>query len=172
MLNNHTYIGKISYQGQIYKGEHQGIIDRKLWEACQEIMKEGAPMADCSHKLENLAPLKGILRCEHRGGAMTPSYTRNRGRKYHYNTCVHTMKHPESECPIRQVPGGDIEHQVLERLKTMLTAPENHHQRGQGHQDDAQAGHGDLRARILAGGHAWGMPAPDAAPAGERDGLS
>ena len=124
MLNNHTYIGEISYQGQIYKGEHQGIIDRKLWEACQEIMKEGAPMADCSHKLENLAPLKGILRCGHCGGAMTPSYTWNRGRKYHYYTCVHTMKHPESECPIRQVPGGDIEHQVLERLKTVLTAPE------------------------------------------------
>ena len=124
MLNNHTYIGEISYQGQIYKGEHQGIIDRKLWESCQEIMKEDAPMADCSHKLENLAPLKSILRCGHCGGAMTPSYTRNRGRKYHYNTCVHTMKHPESECPIRQVPGGDIEHQVLERLKTVLTAPE------------------------------------------------
>ena len=124
MLNNHTYIGEVSYQGKIYKGEHQGVIDHKLWDTCQEIMKAGAPLADNTHNLENLAPLKGILRCGHCGGAMTPSYTRNRGRKYHYYNCVHTMKHPDSECPIRQVPGGDIEHQVLEQLRNVLTAPE------------------------------------------------
>jgi site-specific DNA recombinase len=38
MLTNTTYIGKVSYEGKIYDGEHAPILDEKTWTAAQTLL--------------------------------------------------------------------------------------------------------------------------------------
>ena len=124
ILNNYHYIGKVNYQDGIYEGEHEPIVEQAVWDKCREIMASDAPKADRSRNVQGLAMLQGILRCGHCGCAMTPYHTPKHGRDYLYYVCCHSGRHPESECPTRHIPAGQIESLVQEHLETILATPE------------------------------------------------
>ena len=42
LLNNVVYIGKVKFWGQIYQGEHAGIIEEESWQKAQSMIEEGA----------------------------------------------------------------------------------------------------------------------------------
>lgn len=124
ILNNRVYIGEVDYKGEIYAGEHEGIISREIWERSREILKENCPVADRSSRMETIAPLKGILRCGHCDSAMMPLYSMKNGRKYYYYQCVKDRKRAVASCPVRQVPAGEIEKLASAQLTKILQAPE------------------------------------------------
>ena len=74
-------------------------------------------------QLEIVAPLKGILKCGHCGGAMMPTYGRKNGRHYHYYLCCKDSKRADSQCPVRQLPAGEIEEVVKSQLKIIMSHP-------------------------------------------------
>ncbi len=124
ILNNRTYIGEVDYQGTICEGEHAGIIDRAVWDRVQELLAQNAPIKEPKGRVEIMAPLKGILRCGHCGGAMMPSYGKKNGRIYHYYLCERDMKRGESACPVKRLPAGEIESLVFEQVGKLLQASE------------------------------------------------
>lgn len=85
--------------------------DAAIQRLFRSLSLRGRPEAGVDGRPDHLRGVHGAL--------LAPQHLQSR-----YYNCVHTMKHPDSECPIRQVPGGDIEHQVLEQLRNVLTAPE------------------------------------------------
>ncbi len=123
-LNNHHYLGEVLYKGQAYPGEHEAIIDRKTWDLCQQFMSNNTPIRDSTRKAKYAAPLRGILRCGHCNGAMTPVRSKRWGREHHYYHCIIDSKRPESVCPVKSVSAGEIERIVLNELKKILIAPE------------------------------------------------
>ena len=59
------------------------------------------------------------------GAAMTPAYTRRRGRLYRYYVAVDAIKSGASGAsPIRRVAAAEIEAIVLAQIKAMLRSPE------------------------------------------------
>ncbi len=38
LLRNHIYVGEIEHKGSVYPGEHEGIVDRELWNQVQELL--------------------------------------------------------------------------------------------------------------------------------------
>jgi hypothetical protein len=64
LLNNRTYVGEAAHKGQVYPGEHQGIVPRELWDRAQ------AP-----------ALLKGLIFGVD-GRALSPTHSRKNGRLY------------------------------------------------------------------------------------------
>ena len=39
LLNNHLYVGEIEHKKSIYPGEHEGIVDREVWNQVQELLE-------------------------------------------------------------------------------------------------------------------------------------
>ena len=120
ILENHTYIGEVKYKDAICKGEQEAIIPTDLWNRAKAIRESAAPCPDRSRRQETIAPLKNILRCGHCGGAMMPTYTTKGGRRYYYYLCCKDDKRAVSECPVRQIPAGDIEELVKKYIRKML----------------------------------------------------
>ncbi len=120
ILENHTYIGEVKYKDAICKGEQEAIIPQDLWNRAKAIRESAAPCPDRSRRQETIAPLKNILRCGHCGGAMMPTYTTKGGRRYYYYLCCKDDKRAVSECPVRQIPAGDIEELVKKYIRKML----------------------------------------------------
>ena len=121
ILSNHTYVGEIKYKDAICQGEQEAIVPRDLWDRVKEIQRSIDPQADHSRRQETIAPLKSILRCGHCGGAMMPTYSNKGGRRYYYYLCSKDTKRAISECPVKQIPAGDIEELVRKQLQKMLS---------------------------------------------------
>ena len=87
----------------------------------KEIQRSIDPQADHSRRQETIAPLKSVLKCGHCGGAMMPTYSNKGGRRYYYYICSKDTKRAISECPVKQIPSGDIEGLVRQQLQKMLS---------------------------------------------------
>jgi len=124
ILKNCTYVGNVFYEGQTWKGEHQAIIDMETWEMAQSFLKTNTPVRDSTRRQSTIAPLKGILRCGHCNSSMVPVKSRRWGREYHYYHCCRDMKRSLSICPVKQIPAGEIEKLVIDRMKEILVSPE------------------------------------------------
>ena len=120
ILENHTYVGEVKYKGAICNGEQEAIITRELWNRAKTIRESLAPCADRARRQETIAPLKNILRCGHCGSAMMPTYSNKGGRRYYYYLCVKDKRRAVPECPVRQIPVGDIEEVVKRYVIKML----------------------------------------------------
>ena len=64
-----------------------------------------------------------VLKCGHCGGAMMPTYGKKNGRRYHYYLCCKDSKRADAQCPIHQLPAGEIEEVVKSQLKVIMTHP-------------------------------------------------
>src|ERR687890_752739 len=40
LLNNRTYAGEVVHKGQVYPGEHEAIVPRKLWDRAHAVLRE------------------------------------------------------------------------------------------------------------------------------------
>ncbi|MBF0097407.1 MAG: recombinase family protein [Magnetococcales bacterium] len=125
ILGHHVYVGEIAYQGEIYAGEHQAIIDRATWDAARTILANHTPERIRNKRIESPAPLKGIIRCSYCDRAMKPTYTRKSGKLYRYYTCQGADKGgTPTPCPLRNVSAGEVEKTVLNQVRGLLGTPE------------------------------------------------
>ena len=124
MLNNFTYIGKVSFQGDIFDGQHEAIIRQEVWDSVHEFLKTNRPRADYTIKSENITPLKGVIFCGHCGGPMMPVVTRKNGRGYTYYRCLRDSKRAISTCQIKQIAAPVVEKFVYDNLSSVFRAPD------------------------------------------------
>lgn len=82
ILRNKAYIGQVGHKGVWYPGEHQGIIDKSLFEQVQAVM------ASNRINRQRYNPSKSLLAgklYDDKGNAMSPSWsTGSKGKKYRY----------------------------------------------------------------------------------------
>jgi site-specific DNA recombinase len=124
LLNNPLYIGEVSHKGKRYPGEHEAIIDRDLWDRAHAILEENYRARGVQTRTKTEALLRGIIRCAVCGCAMVPTFTKRRGKVYRYYLCLHASKNGHATCPVRSLPGGEIERTVVDQLRAVLRAPE------------------------------------------------
>ena len=125
LLTNHTYVGDVFYEGEVYPGEQEAIIDRETWDMVQAFLHENDPIRDPAARFkESNAALSGLIRCGHCGRAMLASRSTRRGRIYHYYRCSGTIKQGNETCPIKSVSAGDIEKVVCDELLPVLHSQE------------------------------------------------
>tara|TARA_B100001778_G_scaffold334843_1_gene348257 strand:- start:3614 stop:5140 length:1527 start_codon:yes stop_codon:yes gene_type:complete len=107
ILKNPIYIGKIAHKGNIYDGQHEGIIDEAVWHKAQAIMS--------SNRVER----KEVTRSRHllqgsvfdkEGNAYSPTYTSRKNKKYCYyisQNLLNFKDHPNGL--IARLPAHDFE---------------------------------------------------------------
>lgn len=123
MLNNRVYIGEAVHKGTSYPGEHEPIIDQKLWGQVHAILKVSPRKRAGKARAQTPALLKGLLFAPD-GAAMSPTHTRKSGRLYRYYISQTAMKHGGSDCPVKLVPAAEIERIVVDQVRLLLQSPE------------------------------------------------
>jgi DNA invertase Pin-like site-specific DNA recombinase len=124
LLHNHTFIGEVTHKGNVYRGEHQAIISRELWDKVHSVLAKNHHVRSANTKAETPALLKGLIRCGHCQTSMGITFTRKNGRMYRYYLCDNASKTDYGACPVKSVAAGEIERVVMDRLHAALRDPE------------------------------------------------
>ena len=113
LLSNVLYTGAVNHKGTVYPGEHDGIVERDLWERVNvKLSSRGADRRGRRHRFQE-APLVKVLYCAKCGSAMLPSSTTRHGRKYRYYGCVEARSSHGKRCSQAPVEANDLEASVL-----------------------------------------------------------
>ncbi|MFA7254667.1 MAG: recombinase family protein [Candidatus Omnitrophota bacterium] len=119
MLKNVTYLGKVSYGGKIYPGEHAAIIEEDIFNKAQEIMKQNTRERGVTKNRKFPGLLSGIFRCSYCNASMSHGYTQRGSSKYRYYICLNAIKRGRKDCPVKSMSALPIERRVVELLRTI-----------------------------------------------------
>jgi DNA invertase Pin-like site-specific DNA recombinase len=116
LLSNRTYIGEVVHNGKVWPGEHEGIVDRELFDAVQAKLAQrtNQPLAPGARRCVSL--LAGMIRDEH-GRPMSPVHTRNHGRRYRYYA---SNRADDASVPALRLPAGELDAAVRSALAELL----------------------------------------------------
>ncbi|WP_272011147.1 recombinase family protein [Roseovarius sp. ZX-A-9] len=123
LLNNRAYIGEAVHKGDSYPGEHDGIIDKEVWDKVHAILSESPRKRAARTRADTPALLKGLLYGPD-GAAFSPTHTRKGGKLYRYYVSQSVLKHGAGSCPVGRVPAGKIEAAVIDQLRAVFRQPE------------------------------------------------
>jgi DNA invertase Pin-like site-specific DNA recombinase len=125
LLNNRVYRGEALHKGKAYPGEHEPIIDARLWDQVHDIMGESPRKRANNSRAQTPALLKGLLFTA-TGTAMTPSSTKKGTRRYRYYVSMDLLKNretPDNGIP-RRLAADTVESAVIREIRRVLRTPE------------------------------------------------
>jgi len=116
-LTNVTYVGKLTCNKECHDGEHPAIIDMKVYERVQALLRRNGRSGGSHVRNRFGALLKGILRCAPCSCAMTHTFTKKGNRRYRYYVCLMAQKRGWHTCPTKSVPALEIEKFVVDQIR-------------------------------------------------------
>jgi hypothetical protein len=124
ILKSPIYIGEVHYQGSVYAGQHEAILDRKVWNQVQTRLKENlqAPRRRMGGAKRSL--LTGLL-YDSAGNRFVPTHSTKGGKRYRYYTSQAVISGSKSGAsgPTR-LPAEEIEKLVVAKLHSFLKSPQ------------------------------------------------
>jgi len=119
LLGNVLYTGSIIHKGKVYPGEHEAIINRRLWERVNHKLEMASRQQKGRRHNPQTAPLIGLLHCAC-GARMPPTYAVRHGRRYRYYVCE-GAPHGSNGCRRRpRLAADDIETSLSRQLVAAL----------------------------------------------------
>jgi len=121
LLRNRSYLGEVVHRGEVYVGEHEGIVERALWERVQGMLDAHRRRLPKSPSEASRSLLGGLL-FDDRGNPMSPTHAKKRsGRRYRYYVSQALIRRaPEEAGRIRRVPAQEIEDLITRRVMALL----------------------------------------------------
>ena len=83
LLSNPIYVGQIRHKGVHHPGLHESIVDRRLWEKTQHLLRSQAVRSSSRATKSVASPLTGRL-FDESGHGLTPSHAVKGARRYRY----------------------------------------------------------------------------------------
>ena len=121
LLKNRFYIGEVVYRGATHRGEHEPILDRKLFEAVQAKLATNTVMRQVRLK-GSPAILTGRI-FDDRGNRMSPSHSNKLGVRYRYYVSHAILQQRKAEAgSVARVPAAEIEKLVLDGVRRHLAS--------------------------------------------------
>jgi site-specific DNA recombinase len=120
LLTNVIYAGKIRHKDQIYAGQHEPIIEQKVFDAVQLQLKEHGRGKGQRLTNRHNALLKGLLYCPTCGYAMVHCPTKKKSKVYRYYVCQTAIKRGHSQCLTGSISAPPIEAAVIESLRCIV----------------------------------------------------
>jgi site-specific DNA recombinase len=123
LLTNVAYSGRVQFEGKLFDGEHQRIIDDNLFDRVQERLHRNGSKGE--HKVRNKygALLKGLVECGSCGGAMIHTYVQKKTTRYRYYVCAIAHQRGWNKCETRSVSAPELEGAVINQLRNFARDP-------------------------------------------------
>jgi len=122
-LRDPIYIGKQKLDGEIFKGEHRGIVSNALFENVQLLLDANRRNRGASTRNRHGALLRGLLRCSACNSMMTFSPVRKGGVLYKYYRCSAAGRNGHSTCPTKCVNADQVEQFVVAQIRRIGADP-------------------------------------------------
>jgi len=124
-LNLRTHIGEVTHKGNTYRGEHQAIVPRELWDRAHAILQVSPRSRAAQNRQHAPALLKGLIYGTD-GRAMSPTHAVKNGRRYCYYVAQRVLKADTvvDDTIVRRVSAAQIEGAVISQVRALLRQPE------------------------------------------------
>jgi len=122
LLTNVIYTGRVRFDGKLYAGEHQRILDDGLFNRVQEQLRR-AGRGGRRHRNKHGALLKGLLRCGGCGAGMTHTYVKKKQILYRYYVCNTAHQRGYNSCETKSVPAPLLESAVIDKIRGFAQNP-------------------------------------------------
>ena len=121
LLKNRIYIGEISHNEQHYPGQHEGIVDRTLFDAVQA--KIESQRRSHGRRGATTSLLAGKL-FDSKGNRISPSHTKRGNRRYRYYVSQRVM-YGEKSKTIARWPAEALEDFLCDAIRERLSGPDS-----------------------------------------------
>lgn len=118
LLQNPIFMGKVSHRGELFDGDHEGIIDQDQWEQVQQSFATNRRERLHGKRCRSPSLLTGLI-IDPDGRPMTPVFTTRAGRQHRYY--VTRLQPGEDKKTAWRLPAGDIDRAVLSCVERVLT---------------------------------------------------
>lgn len=118
-LKNPVYVGEVMHRGEIYSGQHEGIISRNVWDAVQAKLNGNARKRWHATNTDHLCLLTGLI-FDETGDRLTPTYSNKKGRRYQYYISSRLVGDLSAKDGWR-LPAEEIERAVLDGVIASLS---------------------------------------------------
>ena len=116
LLKNRFYLGEVVYRGEVHKGEHEVILDKVLFDAVQERLKQQA-VERSNRRRSSPSLLTGKI-FDDRGNPMTPTHANKTGVRYRYYVSHALLQGRKSETgSIFRVSAPDVEKLIIDAMR-------------------------------------------------------
>jgi DNA invertase Pin-like site-specific DNA recombinase len=123
LLGNRTYRGLAVHKGEAFPGEHEAIIDERLWAQVQAVLKTSPRARANANRTEAPALLRGLI-FDPAGRALSPTHTKKGAKRYSYYSLNAALKSAATGEAALRVPAAEIERAVIAQVRRLLIAPE------------------------------------------------
>ena len=125
ILNLRTYIGEVTHKGNVYRGEHEAIVPRDLWDRAHGILQVSPRSRAAQNRQHAPALLKGLIFGVD-GRALSPTHCVKKGRQYRYYVAQAVLRNADSRGSgiVRRVSAAEIEAAVVDQVRALLRQPE------------------------------------------------
>jgi hypothetical protein len=121
LLSNRIYIGEAVHKGTAYPGEHDAIIDQKLWDDVQLILSGNRHAHRTDQNVESPALLKGLL-YDDAGNHMSPTRSGKNAKRYRYYVSQAILQHQDAKAgSLPRLPAHDLERLVTNAVLKALS---------------------------------------------------
>src|SRR6266849_7474381 len=124
LLTDPIFIGKAKLGGEVFAGEHDGIVPKALFQKVQDLMRENRRSGGAVARNRHGALLRGLLRCSACDASMVHGWTRKGRSLYRYYVCDKAHKRGWDTCPTKSVPAIRIEEFVVNQIRVIGRDPE------------------------------------------------
>ena len=153
LLTNAVYTGKIDFHGQIYEGEHEGIVRPETWEQAQQILQRNGRNGGADVRNNYGALLKGLIQCGSCDAGMVHTYTSKGPRRYRYYVCARAQQNGWASCETKSISAPAIESAVVKQIRAIGADPQIAARALQKAEQQRLAGIGELTAERQSAFH-------------------
>jgi DNA invertase Pin-like site-specific DNA recombinase len=118
LLSNPIYTGEISHKRVRHPGQHPAIVERSVWEAVQQKLREQGPGP--LDRKTSPSPLAGKL-FDSAGGRLSPSHASKDGRRYRYYISTDLTAGAREQTGGWRLPASQLEAVVADGAAQCLT---------------------------------------------------
>lgn len=118
-LANPLFIGCVSLRGQVYPGEHRGIIRKSTFDKVQDILSGN--QCNDGKKVQNKhrSLLRGLIRCGACGTAYIPLANKKGTKTYRYYICSGAQKNGWKTCPHPSISAHKLEQLIVQQIRVI-----------------------------------------------------
>jgi DNA invertase Pin-like site-specific DNA recombinase len=120
LLSNPIYIGKMPHKGEAYEGQHQAIINQKMWDDVQALLAANRTARSTGTNSKHPSLLAGLLYDE-TGDRLSPTHANNHGKRYRFYISHRLMQDKRKDLGAWRLPAAELETLVINGLIQRLS---------------------------------------------------